>query len=167
MKRIVTTTLLGTVLLLSGCGNSILLTLGKDPDFKKTLDHTKKQQFKENNQTVAIFRATYLNPIYPDRYDEEQQHFFIGIHIEDDLPQPKAGIRNPHYRLSMNDLNASRYDEIKEDDPLYKSMPLVERWTRYYVVTFDDNSSKKLNLLYKKDTNESLKFSFPRYIKPE
>jgi hypothetical protein len=56
---------------------------------------------------------------------------------------------------------------VDENDSLFKRMPLVERWTRYYVVAFDDNTSAKLNLVYKKDTNESLKFSFPRYKKPE
>jgi len=167
MKRLVTASILGTVLWLSGCGNSALLMLDKDEHFKSSLDLTHKQQLKNKaGETLGLFRATYLNPIYPDEYSD-LQYFFVGIHLQDDLAAPQAGIHNPHYRLSMNDLNVSRIEDVSENDPLYKRMPLVERWTHYYVVAFDDNASAKLGLLYKKDTNESLKFSFPRYIKPE
>ena len=167
MKRWVTASILATVLWFSGCGNSALLMLDKDQHFKTSLDLTKKQQLKnKKSETLALFRATYLNPIYPDTY-KDKQYFFVGVHIQDDLPVPRAGIHNPLYHLSMNDLNVSTIRDIGEEDPLYQSMPLVERWTHYYVVAFDDNSSAKLNVLYKKDTNESLKFTFPRYIKPE
>lgn len=155
------------LLTLQGCGNSALLMFDKDESFKASLDKTQKKQLKNSEgSTLALFRATYLNPVYPDEY-HDKEYFFIGIHLQDDLPRPQAGLHNPHYHLSMNDLNATEQSEVGEEDTLYKKMPLVERWTHYYVVAFDDNTSDKLNLLYKKDTNESLKFSFPRYKKPE
>ncbi len=166
MRHLSTAILFVSLILLQGCGDSALLMLDKDPNFKKSLDLTQKKQFKIEGKTLAIVRATYLNPIYPEHY-RDYQYFFVGIHIQDDMKNDFAGINNPHYNLTMNDHNMTGYDMIDESEPLYRHMPLVERWTHYYVVAFDDNSSAKLDLVYKKDTNESLKFSFRRYVIPE
>jgi len=154
-----------SVWIFTGCGNSVLLMLDKDKTFKPSLDNTQKQQLKNGQTTLAIFRATYLNPIYPDAY-HDKEYFFVGIHIQDDLKEGSSGINNPHYTLTLNDHNATAVEPVGETDKLYKSMPMVERWARYYVVGFDDNSTGKLNLVYKKDTKQSVKFTFPRYVKP-
>lgn len=164
--RFVAAMVLGLALwILSGCGNSALLMLDKNENFKKALDNTKKQQLKDQTETLAIFRATYLNPIYPDKY-RDREYFFVGIHIQNDMNNDQAGINNPLYNLTLNDQNLSGYEEVDDTHELYKSMPLVERWTHYYIVQFDDNATGNLNLVYKKDTKQSLKFTYPRYVNP-
>jgi hypothetical protein len=154
-----------TFLMLAGCGNSALLMLDKDDRFKTALDHTQKQPMKQNTETLAIFRATYLNPIYPETY-RGREYFFVGIYIQDDRDRDHTGINNPRFALTLNDQNASTTEPVDENNRLYKSMSMTERWAHYYVVGFDDNTSSKLNLLYKKDTNQNVKFTFPRFVNP-
>lgn len=162
MRRTAFLTLLSALILLSGCGNSALLTLGKDEKFKTSVENTQKKQLRSYFETLAIFRATYLNPVFPEEYNDKQ-YFFIGIYIQNDMKRKKAGLNNPQFTLSLNDQNATSVTELDENSVLYKRMPLVERWAHYYVIGFDDNVSDNLEITYKKDTNESLKFTFPRY----
>lgn len=147
-----------------GCGKSALVMFDKDEDFQKALQYTEEKQLKNYFQTLAIFRATHLNQVYPQKYNDKE-YFFVGIYIQDDMKKEKSKINNPQYALTLNGNKFLSYEEVDENNVLHKTMPFVNRWTAYYVVAFDKQESNEMTLEYKKDTNQSVSFVFKKYDK--
>ena len=163
MRHPATILIILTIFFLGGCGQSALLMLDKDEKYNTILARTHKKQLTDNATTLGLFRATYLNPLYPDEY-RGKEYFFIGLYLQDDFKQDKGGLNNPHYSIRMNGQGYAEAMKLEKSDPLYKQMPLTERWIRYYLVSFEDNTSTaRLNLTLKKDSGESLSFSFARF----
>jgi len=147
----------------SGCGQSALLMLDKDEKYHETLTHTQKKQLIDTqNATQALLRATYLNPIYPEQY-QDRESFFVGIYIQDDHKGTSGGLNHPLYTLKLNGQPPMETTELEKNDALYKRMPLTERWSRYYLVSFNESNATKLELTLKKASGESLTFTYPRY----
>lgn len=163
MRHPATILIILTIFILGGCGQSALLTLGKDEKYNTILTQTQKKQLTDSATTLGLFRTTYLNPLYPDEY-RGKEYFFIGLYLQDDFKRDKGGLNNPHYSLTMNGQSYAEAMELEKSDPLYKQMPLTERWIRYYLVSFEDNSSAaRMNVTLKKDSGESLSFTFARF----
>jgi len=131
----------------AGCGKSSFVMLDKDKHYKETLEFTQKKQLKNYLQTVAVFRATYLNKVYPQDY-KDNEYFFIGVYIPDDIKK-KKGLLNPLFELLLNGKEPLKITELKHNSSsLIKKMPLTNRWTKYYIVEFEKIDEYNLLLTY-------------------
>jgi len=161
MKNIIKYTLITlTVLLISGCGHSSFVMLDKDKNYKEALQYTKKKQLKNYLDTLAIFRATYLNLVYPNKY-KDHEYFFIGVYIPNDIKK-STGLDNPLFLLTLNNQKPLKVTKLTpKKDALIKKMPLTNRWTNYYIVEFNSTKEQVLNITYTHlDTNNSISFKF-------
>ena len=130
-----------------GCGKSSFVMLDKNKNYKEALEYTQKQQLKNYLDTVAVFRVTYLNKVYPKDY-KDKEYFFVGIYLPDDIKK-KEGLFNPLFKLALNDKTSFKATELKYgSSTLIKLMPLTNRWTKYYVVEFEKDDEEKLVLTY-------------------
>jgi hypothetical protein len=121
--------------------------LDKNKNYKEALEFTQKKQLKNYLQTMAVFRATYLNKIYPQVY-ENNESFFVGVYIPNDIKK-KEGLDNPLFELLLNDKKPINVTRLKYDSSaLIKQMPLINRWTKYYIVEFEKDDEEKLALTY-------------------
>ena len=73
----------------AGCGKSSFVMLDKDKHYKETLEFTQKKQLKNYLQTVAVFRATYLNKVYPQEYKDDE-YFLLEFTFQMILKKKKG-----------------------------------------------------------------------------
>lgn len=114
----------------------------KDEFYERALVVTKNAQIISSFETKAKISATHLNSLYPERYSDAD-YFFVGVYIPDDYDKSQsAGLFNKEYVLSVKRHDGFvaplKIEEIvkKEESELYKKMPHVDSWSRYYVVSF-------------------------------
>jgi hypothetical protein len=148
---------------LVGCGRSAFFDFTGSATYAEALPHTKRGELVDRFESKALISASYLNAIYPNNKDYNgTETFLIGLYIANDFSaKEKSGLNNPNYSLSLNGDKPSGVQTVDKNDPLLKLMPLVNRWSRYYIVRFA--SAKKLALsLTEADTNQSIVISFEK-----
>lgn len=161
MKR---TAYLGLIaFVFAGCTNNSALELfKKDELFEKALIYTKKGDVINSLETKAIVNATYLNPVDDEFKSKTKESFIVGIYIVDDeIKEDKKYIKNPSYKITLNDKNATDINEINSTHKMYSHIPVKNTWAKYYCINFDKNESAKiLKLKYSHKTfgNVVLKF---------
>jgi len=109
---------------------------------QKAINYTQKGGLFNELETKAIITATYLNKV-DDKFNDADT-FLVGIFIDDDFDDDKIGLKNPLYKLEMNNKNYLSIEDVDKNDILLKTMPLVNRWAKYYIVKF--SISKDINL---------------------
>ena len=144
---------MSAIFVLSGCHHyNAMEMFKKDDSYEKAVLHTKSGQIVSSLETKAQITVTYLNPIYPNEYSD-RDYFFVGVYIPNDYDSAdKRGLMNPNFKLLIKkeaDIAPSKITEItkKENDSLYKKMPLTDEWSRYYVVSFEKTKEDKTVLL--------------------
>ncbi len=152
-----------TLFLLSifGCSNREFNQIfSEDRLYSDVLVETKKSEIVKELHTEAVIVATYLNNLFSD-YSGGGEHFFVGVLIDKDFDdENKSGLFNPFYKLKLNDKEAISISKVNSESELYKKMPNISRWLKYYIVTFDGvgESRMKLNFEHKESLSTSLHF---------
>ncbi|GHV07793.1 hypothetical protein AGMMS50229_15180 [Campylobacterota bacterium] len=151
------------VALLAGCsGRSAFFDFTGSTAYAQALPYTKRGEISDRFDSKALITASYLNMIYPQKYTEEAEYFFVGLYIANDYAKDKAGINNPQYSLTLNGAKYLSAKEIDKNDELVKLMPMVNRWSRYYLVTFAPSTEVMQLSLDEYDTNRSVSLAFSK-----
>lgn len=134
------------MLLFAGCSvNSIV---SQDKLYDNALKYTKRGEIHNSLETKALIDAVYLNPLYPDEFNETT--FLIGVYNDFDNT-----IDNEEFNLTLNNKKPLK---ISTDIPkfvLYKEFPFYNNWMKYYLVEFNV-TNKPFILEYKsKDWGET------------
>ena len=133
-----------TLLALGGCSdkNEIVQLLTPDRLYEKALLYTREDQIVEGLETKAAVSATLLNELFPDRYPyQEGVFFFVGIVTQLGVEDFKK-----NYHIILNGKEPLTITPVSTTDDLYKMMPNVNRWGRYFVVKFPKTSAKRFTL---------------------
>jgi hypothetical protein len=145
------------IIFFSSCGSSALITLNKDKTYITKLSYTKKGEIKNYFDTIAIFRATYLNKI-DSSYKNDT--FFIGLYISDDFEdESKKGLNNKNFKLYLDGKEPISIKSVGKDSEIFKSMPNTDRWSNYYIVEFLPTKNKTITLLHI-PTKQKIEFRF-------
>ncbi|MDR3347373.1 MAG: hypothetical protein LBN32_02030 [Helicobacteraceae bacterium] len=146
---------------LAGCGGrSAFFDFTGSAAYAEAIAHTKSGAITDRFESKALLSASYLNAIYPNRYSGDET-FLVGLYITNDFQREKSGINNPMYSLALNDRKYIGVETVDKNDDLLKLMPMINRWSKYYIVRFEP--SEKLDLtLSEADTNRSVTLSFSK-----
>lgn len=145
--------LLTFALIIAGCSSKnegMLSYLNIDEQTEKALNYTKSAQIVNSLELRAKITATYLNPLYPDKY-KDGEYFFVGVYIPGDYGKPKPeDVNRTDYRLVLKskDGNSSALSAeiVDKKSHFFKSMPHTDNWSRYYVVGFKGLKPKVYNM---------------------
>ena len=143
----------GLFILLSGCtSKSATSVFDKDPRYAQNLQYTQVGKIIVKDEVEALINVTYLNSVDSSKWDNEKQNFLVGTYITNKTSED--------YNLTMNKQPIISTVTIKKSDEIYKNIAMRNNWADYSIVTFDDNESLNLNILYShpKDGNASLTF---------
>ncbi|MDX1295185.1 MAG: hypothetical protein R3302_02890 [Sulfurimonadaceae bacterium] len=130
--------LLTAALLSTGCSTKTALdAFHVDSQTERALNSLKTATAVEPSGTKAVITSIYLNEVYPERYSGDE-YFIIGLYRQD----AEAG-----FTLLLNETVApANLDELAHEDPLCRLMPVYNKWNRYYLVRFPEQSSEDLTL---------------------
>jgi hypothetical protein len=137
------------ILLLLACSEKTQNIINKNNLNKKGLEYTQIKNLVYLLETKAIINITYLNISYPKEYNNKFQNFLLGIYIVDDNENNNTlGLKNTDYQLSLNDNTKYIKKQIDNNDTIYENIPVKNPYAIYYIVSFDKNKAKTLNLKF-------------------
>jgi hypothetical protein len=130
------------LVVMTGCSekNEIAEMFTPDRIYEKALVYTREDQVVRELETMAAISATLLNEVFPDKYRyDDGVYFFVGIVTQLDVEEFKK-----NYHITMNGEKPLSIEKVDERSDLYKLMPNVNRWGKYFVVKFPPTPAKKL-----------------------
>ena len=132
------------ILVLAGCSarNEVSEIFQTDRIYEKALVFTREDQIVRELETKAAVTATLLNEVFPDRFSyKEGIFFFVGIVTELDVEHVKK-----NYHIRLNGMEPLTIKKVEKSEDLYKLMPNVNRWGKYFLVKFPPTSATKLTI---------------------
>jgi len=113
----------------------------KDILYEKTLKYTQRGQVVNSLETKALIDAVYLNPLFPDKF--QNTAFLVGVYNDFDNT-----LQNSEFNLTLNGQKPLKISNNVPNFIPYKFYPFYNSWMEYYLVEFNQ-TSKPLNLIYK------------------
>ncbi len=137
-------------IIFNGC--AIKNAFHKDSLYEKTLKYTQRGQIVNSLETKALIDAVYLNPLFPDKF--QNTAFLVGVYNDFDNT-----LQNREFNLTLNGLKPLKISsEIPKFIP-YKFYPFYNSWMSYYLVEFNQ-TNKPYNLIYKSKHWGEVKLTF-------
>lgn len=140
---------------LNGCSSQkddLLLNNFKNNQEKfEQIQKTSKVTITQDGQVVGFITGLYQPS---DKYEK----FLVGVYAQEEL-------QNIHFMLDAKD--ALRVEELQNNDIKLNQIPLKNKWSRYFEVTFIKSDSNIMNLqVYNgKIWNKTIRFSkVPNYL---
>ncbi|MCK5109904.1 MAG: hypothetical protein KAQ94_00165 [Arcobacteraceae bacterium] len=133
-------TLILSMLMFVGCQSGLSVFDKTGTQYEKGLQYTKVNFLIYENETKAIINATYLNSVNSTKWDDEYQNFLIGIYISNG--------QEVDYTMTMNNKTYVKISQINDDNKEYEHIPLKNPWAKYYLVSFENDDNKILELKY-------------------
>jgi hypothetical protein len=143
-----------TVLMMSGCADKGAFDMFKmDKVYERAVEQTRTGSIVRSLETKALVSAVYLDPIYPEQYNDGE--YFVGaVYFERDNRDVKKWDLATHgYTLTLNGKTPTLIEELKESDPRRSFIPVQNNWNKYYFIRFDSQSEGALVLLL--DNNQT------------
>lgn len=147
----------------SGCAQKGTFDLFKmDEAHERAVEQLRTGAIVQSLETKAIISAIYLNPIYPQTYNDGE--YFVGaIYFErDNRDLKKLDLYEHGYSLTLNGQKATRLEELKESDPRRSLIPVQNNWNKYYFIRFDSIPVGPLTLLLENNQTGSVALSYPK-----
>lgn len=132
----------------SGCAQKGTFDMFKmDEAHAKAVEQLRTGAIVQSLETKALVSAVYLNPIYPEKYNEGE--YFVGaFYFEQNNRNLKKWDLDTHgYQLTLNGEKAMVIEELEESDPRRSLIPVQNNWNKYYFIRFDSVPEGVLTLL--------------------
>ncbi len=146
-----------------GCAEKGAFDLFKmDESHERSVEQLRTGAIIESLETKALLSAIYLNPVYPQTYNDGE--YFIGAFYF------TRGLRNVKkwdldtfgYTLTLNGQNSTSMEELKESDPRRALIPVQNNWNKYYLIRFDSAPEGNLTLVLENNQTGSVALSYPK-----
>ncbi len=139
---------LTSALLLGGCSQKGAFDLFTfDEAHERAIEQMRTASIVQSLETKAIVSAVYLNPIHPETYKEGE--FFVGAFYfekRNGLDSAKWSFEDHGYTLTLNGSLPTSLEELKENDPRRRLIPIQNSWNRYFLIRFDPVTESSLAL---------------------
>ncbi|WP_201353384.1 hypothetical protein [Hydrogenimonas urashimensis] len=151
------------VLTLGGCSAKHGVSELFEPDriYEKALVYTREDQVVRGLETKAAISATLLNEVFPDKYSyKDGIFFFVGIVTDLDVEEFKK-----NYHIRLNGMEPLSIQKVESTDDIYRLMPNVNRWGKYFIVKFPSISGTKYTIDFGIYPYGSVQLAFQRPTK--
>ncbi|MBN2768809.1 MAG: hypothetical protein JXQ68_06865 [Campylobacterales bacterium] len=137
--------ILMVLVLFFGCSSKDDTLLFKEAQKKSALfnnlGQTKEIRVLRDERIFGLVSLTYLYEKGKVDYDKnDNERFIVGIYHQEGDPQK--------WSLKLDNIAPKEITTLMLDSEYLSSIPIVNSWTKYYLVVFEHTKSKKINLLY-------------------
>ncbi|MGZ8548814.1 MAG: hypothetical protein ACXW33_09415 [Sulfuricurvum sp.] len=154
---------LSTLIGFSGCADKGAFDMFKmDKAHERAVEQLRTEAIVQSLETKAIISMLYLNPIYPQTYNDGE--YFIGAFYFEKGNQnvKKWDIYTYGYALTLNGKKPTLIEELKESDPKRALIPVQNNWNKYYFIRFDQVPEGTLTLLFENNQTGSVALSYQK-----
>jgi len=147
----------------SGCAQKGTFDLFKmDEAHERSVEQLRTGAIVQSFETKALVSAIYLNPVYPQTYNDGE--YFVGAVYFEKVSQDvkKWDLYTHGYTLTLNGKKATLLEELKENDPKRALIPVQNNWNKYYFIRFDSVLEGALTLLLENNQTGSVALSYQK-----
>ncbi len=150
----------GILILFTACTTkSALNHFEKDPMSANAIQYTKKADLIYNNEINSMIIATYLNNINKEYKSDKLNSFLVGIHL---VNKNEHDFEKNDYKITLNDKKPLHLSKIDRSSKLVSSIPLKNNWANYYLLQFENDENKNMNILFNHSTFGEAKINFQK-----
>ncbi len=153
-----------TIFIIIGCSKTITID---QLDIQKVQELSMINTVKgelANQNSKAFILATYLNPIKISKIDDTKENFLISVYVSKQKDEAKSD-NNPFYKVFLND--TVLLDDIKRvsiKNKILKIIPIKNRWSEYYILSFPEQKTKKLKLTFENKQHNKVNLIFSKEL---
>lgn len=145
---------------LSSCSQkSSVLKNFESQENPKSIQFTKKRDFKFNNEIKSSFFITYLNKIDKSFESESFDSFLVGFYR---INKEEHNLIKNNYEVILNNKKPLEIAKIPTDSNIVKSISLKNNWANYYIIKFKGINSKKLKLTISHPKFEDIELNYDK-----
>ncbi len=137
------------IALLLGCTSKqesdLIQSYTEKVTYHKQLQKTEKIQLYQDNVTKVMLTATYLYTPDFENHDTRDEVFIVGLYSEG---QSEGALNSEGNSFTLNGKRPKAIKALSPEDERLKTLSFVTPWSRYYLVTFPHESSKKITLRF-------------------
>ncbi len=151
------------LLIFGGCsGKGAFDMFRMDEAHERSVEQMRTGTIIQSFETKAIISAVYLNPVYPDTY-QDGDYFIAAIYFDKgNLETKKWDLKEHGYSLTLNDKAPASMEELRESDPRRALIPVRNNWNKYYFIRFEPGQEDLLTLKLANDQTGSVALSYPK-----
>lgn len=145
----------------SGCAQKGTFDLFKmDAAHERSVEQLRTGAIVQSFETKALTSIIYLNPVYPQTYNDGE--YFVGAFYfeRDSRDLRKWDLYTHGYMLTLNGKKATLLEELKESDSRRALIPVQNNWNKYYFIRFDSVPEGALTLLLENNQTGSVALSY-------
>ena len=136
MKYIIITLI--TVLAFSGCSkNNAFDSFKLTKEQELSINSLQSSKIKSVKDTDGIFSAIYLNDIYPKLFNHNE-YFFVFYYMKS---------HNIDVKFRLNGDETIKIKKLPSNNRFTNLIDIQNNWNNYYLVSFNKQKKKTLNLL--------------------
>lgn len=135
-------------ILFTGCSDKNAFRefkMSKDQELSISSLQSTKITSKEGDVN-GLFSAIYLNEVYPDLY-KDKECFFVYMYIKKSAESK--------LNLKLNSKLHVKLEELKKDNKFSHLVSIRSNWNKYYLATFEKDSSNTINLVFENGQSSS------------
>ncbi len=152
------------VFIIIGCSKNITIDQ-LDMQKVQELSMTNTREGELSNQNSKIFiLATYLNPTKISEIDDGKENFLICVYVSRQKDNAKSD-NNPFYKVFLNDtVLSTNVKRVSEKSKILKIIPIKNRWSKYYLLSFAKQKTKKLKLTFENREHKRVNLIFSKEL---
>ncbi len=147
----------------SGCAPKGTFDMFKmDEAHERSVEQLRTGAIVQSFETKALLSAIYLNPVYPQEYNNGE-YFVAAVYFErDGRDLRKWDLETHGYTMTLNGKKATLIEELKESDPKRALIPVQNNWNKYYFIRFDSEPEGVLTLLLENNQTGRVALSYQK-----
>ncbi len=140
-------------ILLQGCSvRNAFSKLEISEEQENAVENTRSGKMQFNEKVGGIFSVMYLNDVYPSM-NKTTNYFYISIYIKD---------KNEELIISSNGQKPLKIKTLPHDNKFTRLLPMQSEWATNYLVSFDNNKKKGINMLIESGQFSSGQLNYSR-----
>lgn len=145
------TILFTSLLFLSGCSHQNAFSKFELPADKETaMASLQSSKIEYNDQISGVVSAIYLNDVYPTSYNGKE-YFLLYFYLKEgdkELFDPTL-LEHRELEVYLNQNRALKIKELPYNNSLSHLSGSQSKWSRYYLVAFQEQDNNILSLVLK------------------
>jgi hypothetical protein len=126
-----------TIILLSGCATKNAFTkLGISDEREKAVENTRTGKLKRDLEIDGVYSAIYLNNVYSS-IDNNKIVFYVSIYSKN---------KDEELKITLNNQEPTEMQKLPKENRFSDLQSMKNNWINNYIVIFQNNNLKKLNL---------------------
>jgi len=125
------------IIFFSGCSNkNAFVFFDMDEHQELSAQSFKRVKLLSEDSVLGTFSSIYLNEVYPNRYNKNE-YFIVYVYLKDSsMP----------YTIELNSKESVKLKELNHDNRFSDLIREKSKWSRYYLVSFEEVKGDMLNL---------------------